>query len=40
MVDSYMVDKDMADKTIEKPRTTAKTKTAPKTKRPPLYKSS
>jgi ATP-dependent Clp protease adaptor protein ClpS len=38
MVDSYMVDKDMADKTIEKPRTTAKTKTAPKTKRPPLYK--
>ena len=42
-VDSYMAgvtktDKTMADKTVEKPRTTPKTKTAPKTKRPPLYK--
>ena len=28
----------MADKIVEKPRTTVKTKTATKTKRPPLYK--
>src|SRR6185436_5749224 len=38
MVDGYIVDTDMADKTIEKPRTKVKTKTAPKTQRPPLYK--
>jgi ATP-dependent Clp protease adaptor protein ClpS len=38
MVDGYMVDTDMADKTTEKPRTAVKTKTAPKTQRPPLYK--
>jgi len=38
MVDTYMVDENMADKTIEKPRTKAKTKTATKTQRPPLYK--
>jgi ATP-dependent Clp protease adaptor protein ClpS len=38
MVDGYMVDKNMADKTDEKPRTKVKTKTATKTQRPPLYK--
>src|SRR5882672_1992324 len=41
LVDRHMVgetktDKNMADKTVEKPRT--KTKTATKTQRPPLYK--
>ena len=36
LIDSYMVGARMADKTIEKPR--SKAKTAPKTKRPPLYK--
>src|SRR5258705_11439453 len=38
MIGRYMAGETMADKTVEKPRTTTKTKTAPKTKRPPLYK--
>ena len=38
MVARDMVGVRMADKTIEKPRTTPKTKTATKTKRPPLFK--
>jgi ATP-dependent Clp protease adaptor protein ClpS len=38
MISGNMVRETMADKTIEKPRTTTKTKTEPKTQRPPLYK--